>query len=54
MPDHRITEPICTSATTGSNSHKTIEDMMGALPEDEQAKLTGGNAAHIWRLGDQA
>ena len=35
-------------------SRKTIEDMMGALPEAEQAKLTGGNAARIWHLGDRA
>jgi predicted TIM-barrel fold metal-dependent hydrolase len=31
-------------------SRKTIEDMMGALPEAEQAKLTGDNAARIWHL----
>ena len=31
-------------------SRKVIEDTMGHIPADDQAKIIGGNAARIWNL----
>ena len=33
-------------------SRKVIEDMMGHIPQDEKAKIAGGNAARIFHLED--
>jgi predicted TIM-barrel fold metal-dependent hydrolase len=33
-------------------SRKVIEDTMGHIPNDEKAKIVGGNAARIWHLDD--
>jgi predicted TIM-barrel fold metal-dependent hydrolase len=33
-------------------SRKTIEEMMGGIPEEQRALITGGNAARIWNLYD--
>jgi predicted TIM-barrel fold metal-dependent hydrolase len=33
-------------------SRKTIDDTMRQLPDDERAKITGGNARRIWSLED--
>jgi predicted TIM-barrel fold metal-dependent hydrolase len=33
-------------------SRKVIEDTMGHIPNDEKAKIVGGNAARIWHLED--
>ncbi len=35
-------------------SRKVIEEMMGAGSRHDRAEITGGNAARIWRLDDQA
>jgi predicted TIM-barrel fold metal-dependent hydrolase len=31
-------------------SRKVIEEMMGSIPADEQARIAGGNAARIWSI----
>ncbi len=33
-------------------SRKVIEDTMGHIPTEEQAKIVGGNAARIWHFDD--
>ena len=33
-------------------SRKVIAEMTNGIPEDEQVKITGGNATRIWRLDD--